>query len=109
MSSQACGAYAPLRAQDADGTETTGMTYWNLKNRDALKFTTGYRIYLSADTELAYTHAYGEETTYSMVDHGYVAPPPAEETADDATDDSMSGASALFTATAAVFATFLMF
>jgi len=45
-----------------------------------------------------------------MVDHGYVNPNPVVDDADgDNTGGSESGAAALFSATAALIATFLMF
>jgi len=113
MSLQACGAYAPTYGVNADGTpnELYGNDYWDLKNTGSVTFDTGYRIYASASEDKPYSYASGGSTTYTLADHGYVNPNPVvvEPDDDEMGDDSTSGAAALFTATATVLATFLMF
>lgn len=98
---------------NADGTpvEDYGSSYWDLKNTGSVTFDSGYRIYQSTSTETPYTHASAGSTTYTLADHGYVNPNPVvvEPDTDEMVDDSTSGAAALFTATATVLATFLMF
>lgn len=98
---------------NADGTPNSiyGNDYWDLKNTGSVTFDTGYRVYASASEETPYTYASGGSTTYTLADHGYVNPNPVvvEPDDDEMTDDSTSGAAALFTATATVLATFLMF
>lgn len=97
----------------ADGSpvEEYGTFYWDLKNTGSVTFDTGYRIYESVSTETPYSHATAGSTTYTLADHGYVNPNPVvvEPDSEEMVDDSTSGAAALFTATATVLATFLMF
>lgn len=101
---------------NADGTENelyaeSSAFYWDLKNAGSVTFDTGFRIYESATTATPYTYASGGTSTYTLVDHGFVNPNPVvvEPDSDEMVDDSTSGAAALFTATATIFATFLMF
>jgi len=57
-----------------------------------------------------YNFAVGETTTYTMVDHGYVNPnPTVVEPDEEEMEEAEAGAAALFSATAAILATFLMF
>jgi len=81
-----------------------------MKNAGTVSFITGYRIYEDAETATPYNSAVGETTTYTLVDHGYVNPnPTVVEPDEEEMMDSEAGAAALFSATVALFATFLMF
>jgi len=115
LSSQGCGAWAPIYQADADGNfngSDTMMTekYWAMKNGGAITFETGFRVWTD-DAREAYVASPTVSATYNFQDLGFVDPnPPAEET-DDETDDGdegESGANALLTAAATALAAFLV-
>jgi len=115
LSTQGCGAWAPIYQADADGNfngSDTMMTekYWAMKNGGAITFETGFRVWTD-DAREAYVASPTVSATYNFQDLGFVDPnPPAEET-DDETDDGdegESGANALLTAAATALAAFLV-
>ena len=103
-----------MYGEDADGMYMEehygemGAMYWKYKNAGSFAFTTGWRVYESADDATPYVHATGGETTYSLADHGFTDTTPApEEDMDDDMEEEMGAASLMATATA--LAAFLVF
>ena len=114
LSVQDCGAHQMMYGEDADGMYMEehygemGAMYWKYKNAGSFAFTTGWRVYESADDATPYVHATGGETTYSLADHGFTDTTPApEEDMDDDMEEEMGAAALMATATA--LAAFLVF